>query len=692
MQVAADYKQVLLTLVGNLQQLRNYSEKLHLQKQIQLIDRVISRIETDSFAIAVVGEFKRGKSTFINALLGKEILPADVLPTTATLNRVTYGSEPFVKIIFEDDEEREIDINRLISFVTKLTPECEAVAATVKEAVIYYPVKYCRDHVEIIDTPGLSDDETMTAVTLAVLERVEVAIMVTSALAPFAESEGNFICQNLLANSLGCIIFVVNGIDHFHRPQDADKVVKKVEKRIKDFVEDWAKQQFSEDSSEYKFYLRKIGNFKAFGVSAYQALSGKLNNNKTLIEQSQFPEFESALQQIVAQERGGIFLQVAANQVIAVATEVINTINNQQKYSLLQQENFTDKYNKIHNLITNFQKVKSQKKSHFDTIENNIKSQASLLINQLENKLKQAAEKSIEATNINSSQDINTLLKQFATQVDNALQQASQNIAQQIQAVTYQELSTAAQQASTLIEITSEIIQTVDMHLNQFDSNVVVIGNSGTINNSLNQALHEFNQEQLGNLSGLFPSNLEAFLLKIEANGIYTIAGGVAGALFGPWGIPIGAAVGVGIGNSQKMKNFKPNYKSKVFVEIEKQLQSHNPNQIVNDYVYAACKTVAKLKNKIDQEISSWIEETQNTLAKLQGKQQALAETEQQTLNAMQSETQNILHHAWVVTEQIYATMQIAQENDLGTKICSNCSHGNALNCRFCIKCGTPLS
>lgn len=161
MQVAADYKQVLLTLVGNLKQLRNYSEKLHLAKLIQLIDKVISRMEKDSFSIAVVGEFKRGKSTFINALLGEEILPAEVLPTTATLNRVTSSSKPFVKIIFEDDEEREIDINRLVSFVTKLTPESEAVAATVKEAVIYYPVKYCRDHVEIIDTPGLSDDENI---------------------------------------------------------------------------------------------------------------------------------------------------------------------------------------------------------------------------------------------------------------------------------------------------------------------------------------------------------------------------------------------------------------------------------------------------------------------------------------------------------------------------------------------------
>ncbi|MBW4646536.1 MAG: dynamin family protein [Goleter apudmare HA4340-LM2] len=692
MQFAANYKQVVLTLVGNLKQLQSFSVKLCLANLIPQIDNAIKRIETDAFSIAVVGEFKRGKSTFINAILGEKILPADVLPTTATLNRVTYGSEPFVKIIFEDDEEREIEINRLVSFVTKLTPECEAVATTVKEAVIYYPVKYCRDHVEIIDTPGLSDDEKMSAVTLAVLEQVEAVIMVTSALAPFAESEGNFICEKLLTNSLGRIIFVVNGIDHFQRSQDVEKVVKAVERRIKDCIEDWAEQQFEQNSDQYQFYLRKIGNFKAFGISAYQALSAKLNNDNTLLTQSRFLGFESALQKIVAQERGIIFLQVATNRVMAIATEIIKIINTKHHNLESQQAEFSSKYHQIHNLITKFQQIKLQKKSQIEIISSNIKSQTSLLINQLEHKLKQTAGEIIEATDINSSQNINTLLQQLATQVDNALQQTSQNLAQSIHTVVCQELSTAAQQASTLVELTSEIIYTVATHLNQFDHNIVGISNSEIINNSLNQALHEFNQEQPGNLSGLFPSNSQVFLLKVEANSLYTVAGGVAGALFGPWGIPIGVAVGAGIGNSQKMKNFKTNYKSHVIVEVEKQLRSHNPNQIVNDYVNSVCQTLEKLKNQIDQEITSWIENTQNTLAKLQGKQQAFVESEQKTINVMQAETQNILNHAWAVNEQLYQTIQAEQAKNVETKVCPNCSHANAVNCRFCIKCGARFS
>jgi Dynamin family len=693
MPFAADYKQVVLTLVDDLRQLRNFSEKCHLVKLIQLIDYLRKRIETDSFSIAVVGEFKRGKSTFINAILGAEILPADILPTTATLNRVTYGSQPFVKIIFKDNEERDIAIHKLVSFVTKLTPECEAVAATVKEAVIYYPVNYCRNNVEIIDTPGLSDDENMTAVTLSVIEKVETAIMVTSALAPFAESEGNFITQKLLTTGLSQIIFVVTGIDHFPRPQDVEKVLKLVKQRIKDFVENWAEQEFGQDSLAYQLYVNKIGSIKVFGLSAYQALSAKATENHELLAQSRFPEFEVALHKLVTNERGKIFLQTVVNQVIAIATEIGETLNNTTNNLLFSYQEQEQKYAKINDLLAKFKRIKSDKILQISANNEQLKSQTKPLISQLEYQLKQAAEQIIDSTETSFSNDINTLLQQFANQVDNALQQVSQNIAQEIQAIVYRELSTAAQQVSTFVETASEVMGIVETHLNQFDENIIVIqSNSRTVSNSLNQALHEFNHKQIGNLSNLFPPSSEVFLLKEEASGLYTIVGGIAGSFFGPFGAAVGAAVGAGIGNSQKIKNFKTNYKSKVIVEIEKQLRSHNSNQIVDDYIYSATKSLDQLKNRIDQEISAWIEDTQNTIAKRQGKQQAAVESEQKTINAMHNATQNILNRAWVLSEQLYQTIQVDREDKLKTKTCPNCSHENAANCNFCIQCGTRLS
>jgi ribosome biogenesis GTPase A len=56
--------------------------------------RVADRLQQSCFHVVVLGEFKRGKSTLINALLGNDILPMGVLPLTAVGIQVSYGSSP----------------------------------------------------------------------------------------------------------------------------------------------------------------------------------------------------------------------------------------------------------------------------------------------------------------------------------------------------------------------------------------------------------------------------------------------------------------------------------------------------------------------------------------------------------------------------------------------------------------------
>lgn len=60
-------------------------------------------IKNDFFVVVVLGEFKRGKSTFINALIGNDLLPTDVLPETATINALIYNEKPELEIIMQDE-------------------------------------------------------------------------------------------------------------------------------------------------------------------------------------------------------------------------------------------------------------------------------------------------------------------------------------------------------------------------------------------------------------------------------------------------------------------------------------------------------------------------------------------------------------------------------------------------------------
>jgi predicted GTPase len=136
-----------------------------------------------------MGEFRRGKSSLINALLGLNVLPSDVTPTTATINRITFGTEPKATIHFMDGRKSDINISELQSYVTKLTEENEKTALSIREAVIYYPTVICQNHVDIIDTPGLNDDETMTRTTINILNDIDAVIVTVSALFPYSETE-----------------------------------------------------------------------------------------------------------------------------------------------------------------------------------------------------------------------------------------------------------------------------------------------------------------------------------------------------------------------------------------------------------------------------------------------------------------------------------------------------------------------
>ena len=267
-------------LVADLERLHTLAASLQLDQLARDIEHARSNIASHRFTIAVVGEFKRGKSTFINALLGKEILPSDVAPTSATINRVTYGLKPGVRIVFRDGAEEAVGIGQLADYVTKLTPQAEAMAATVKEAIVQYPVPFCKQNVDIIDTPGLSDDVAMTAVTLEVLNRIDAAILVILATSPFAQSEAAFLERLLVEYGLGSVIFVVTALDRLRRQSERDTVLQTVTERIKERTREHAVERFGEGTEAFNEYLRRVGEPRVFGVSGYDALAAKVEGTK----------------------------------------------------------------------------------------------------------------------------------------------------------------------------------------------------------------------------------------------------------------------------------------------------------------------------------------------------------------------------------------------------------------------------
>lgn len=80
--------------------------------------RLAERLQAGRFLIAVVGEFKRGKSTLVNALVGKPVLPTGVLPLTAVAVELGFG-EPAATVVHLDGRREAISRDRVAAYVTE---------------------------------------------------------------------------------------------------------------------------------------------------------------------------------------------------------------------------------------------------------------------------------------------------------------------------------------------------------------------------------------------------------------------------------------------------------------------------------------------------------------------------------------------------------------------------------------------
>ncbi|MGN0674170.1 MAG: dynamin family protein, partial [Oscillospiraceae bacterium] len=355
------YKQTVSELTESLAQLKEYSEDIGLEHTAKSIGETIEKTAKEHFEVAIVGEFKRGKSTLINALLGQEVLPADVLPATATLNRVTYSESPYVIVEYKNGESEKVDINKLADYVTKLSYESEKTAETVKQATVYYDTDFCKNNVDIIDTPGLNDDEQMTNVTLSILPEIDAAVFVISANSPFSQFEKEFLEKKMLTSDMGRIIFAVNCFGTFSK-EDEDRIVETVEKRIGSYVMEKAKMVMGEDSKEFAVYKRKIGKPKVIGVYAKKALMAKESGDAAMLEESNFPTFERVLETMLTQERGTITLQILANKIISSGSELINSIIIRENSLMMETDEFMDKYTAA---IEEIDDIRTKKREEF---------------------------------------------------------------------------------------------------------------------------------------------------------------------------------------------------------------------------------------------------------------------------------------------------------------------------------------
>jgi small GTP-binding protein len=199
-----------------------------------LRDERIPRLEGERFHLVVLGEFNHGKTTFVNALLGKNILPVGVTPTTAVIHHIEHGSAARATAVTESGAGKEVEVARLVDYVVDGGAEKD----DVRFLEVRYPAPILEEGVVLVDTPGVNDLNLQRAeITYGYIPRSDAVIFLLDAGQILKESERQFIAKKLLSASRDKLMFVINKIDLLDEEERAEAIAY-AEKHLADLVDD----------------------------------------------------------------------------------------------------------------------------------------------------------------------------------------------------------------------------------------------------------------------------------------------------------------------------------------------------------------------------------------------------------------------------------------------------------------------
>lgn len=383
------YQQMITDIASSLEDTAEVMTLLELNNQAQKARDTSKRMKAHVFSVGIMGEFKRGKSTVINALLGEKIAPADVVPASATLNRITYGPVPRATILYKDGHCEEVPVDKIADYVTKISESAAATAELVEQAVVEYPCQFCQNNVEIIDTPGLNDDDRMDAISEAVIPTLDAVVLVLSASSPFSKSEAEFVRNKLMTSDISRMIVLVNRIDTIYDEEDRVRILDSIKEKIVHEILDRTAAIHGADSRIYQEARSKLADIKLYPLSAVQALQGRIKGKAELVEQSGILNFEDRLRKLLTQERGALEIGRAAGVITTLVAEGKSALEVRISSLEMTAEEFATNQRKAEAEIRQLRESKSQEMARIRSQGREIKRQMAGIVEEKYDALEQ---------------------------------------------------------------------------------------------------------------------------------------------------------------------------------------------------------------------------------------------------------------------------------------------------------------
>jgi len=390
---------------------------------IEKLEKIPEKLRNQKFSIGITGVMNAGKSTMLNALLGKEILGTSVVPETANLTLIKYAKKPSAKVNFwnenewktieksadtlenmkpfiketkeyfgdklgeyitSDGKSYEISIDELPSFTS--AEHSEKKCNLVKSVELYTNLKFVENGVEIVDTPGLDDPVIQREeITKGYVSQCDLMIHLMNVNQSATQKDIEFITDTLLYQNVARLLVVITRIDTVEK-SELEEVIAYTKSSIKAKLESLNKQSSFDD------IIEKIDFIPIAGLQALKHKIGEGDSSYPL-EETGIPKVEEYLDDILFGDSSQkVKLIVDANK-----KELLQVIE-QSKNSLLVEKNLLgkseseikneyEKYKKeikkikeqIEKLTQKIQDEKDELIRYFSTLENFSKNKFSSL-------------------------------------------------------------------------------------------------------------------------------------------------------------------------------------------------------------------------------------------------------------------------------------------------------------------------
>ena len=297
---------------------------------IDTINELFSKLSSNQTTIMVCGEFKRGKSTFINALLDMSLCPTDEHIATSTVSIIKYGEKQKVTRFYDTEDgvkEEIIEYEKINQFAKGSNLEIDNTIMLVIEV----PCNRLKDGLTIIDTPGVGGlNPRHRFLTLSAIPKTDTIFYMVSVGEPMTTLELDFLKKDILPKSKAYKV-ILNRVDELE-DDEIEEAINDCKKKICSYCD--------------------VDNIDVIPVSAYLWQEYNKSHDEIDGEASFHKLIEKAIDEICYTYRLSL-LQILKNTLVDEMQSILTLIKK-------EQENLSDPNpDKIKKIVANREKLKN---------------------------------------------------------------------------------------------------------------------------------------------------------------------------------------------------------------------------------------------------------------------------------------------------------------------------------------------